>query len=101
MSNETKWTPGPWIAVDHDRYPGMITVKGPSSPITIVTSATNIDFAGHCRRVCEGHLIASAPELYEALRVSVEALEKTANDTLIGRNAAEVGRTVLAKARGA
>lgn len=89
-----------WEAVDHECYPGMMTVKGPYSPITIITSATNIDFAGHLQRVNEARLIAAAPELYESLKIAAEVLEKTANDTLIGRNAAEDARRVLAKARG-
>ena len=40
-----------------------------------------------------------APDLFEALRIAAEALEKTANDTLIGRNAAGDARAALAAHR--
>jgi hypothetical protein len=91
MSN-TKWTQGPW-----QRSGWSVLCQSH----TVVCNILPWDSSG-CREEdsANAHLIAAAPELYEALRVSVEVLEKTANDTLIGRNAAESGRTVLAKARG-
>jgi len=66
-----KFTPGPWEVVDHECYPGIIVVKGPASPITIVTSATDIDPAGHVRRVSDARLIAAAPDLLEALEAII------------------------------
>jgi len=39
-------------------------------------------------------------ELYEALEFAAKTLERTANDTLDGRNAAMQARDALAKARG-
>lgn len=62
-----KHTPGPWIAVDHAHYPGMMVVEGPEMPITIITSAIGVDFDSHMRRIANAHLIAAAPDLLEAL----------------------------------
>ena len=62
-----KFTSGPWEVADHECYPGMIVVKGPESPITIVTSAIDIDIASHVRRISDAHLIAAAPDLLAAL----------------------------------
>lgn len=102
MSNETKWTPGPWVALTNGYYwqvsPENKSEKDPYEVCDVCSSEPSKPEGG--LQEANARLIAAAPELYEALRVSVEVLEKTANDTLIGRNAAEVGRTVLAKARG-
>jgi hypothetical protein len=63
----SKHTPGPWKAVDHSHYPGVMVVEGPEMPITIITSAIDIDFESYMRRVANAHLIAAAPDLLEAL----------------------------------
>lgn len=33
-----------WKTVPHNHYPGMLTVEGPESAITVVTSAVGVDF---------------------------------------------------------
>lgn len=58
---------GEWSVGPHDAYPCMLTIRGPASPITIVTSATDIDFMGYVRRSNEAQLIAASPDLLEAL----------------------------------
>jgi len=62
----SKHTPGPWEVVEGGS-PGVLHVKGPPLPITIVTIALDIDFAGSLEREANARLIAAAPELLEAL----------------------------------
>lgn len=89
-------TPGPWEVVGGG-YPGVLHVKGPPLPITIVTSALDIDFAGSLEREANARLIAAAPELLEALLgmiVSYELEASPLNPALLK------ARAVLAKATG-
>lgn len=98
--SELKATPGPWV-VERSVIRGDADHLGRT---VAVASTLNVAWPFGRRAVKEepynAHLIAAAPELYESLKIAVEVLEKTANDTLIGRNAAEDARTVLARARG-
>ena len=62
---------GPWRVV-HGSSPGVLYVEGPPLPITIITSALDIDFAGSMEREANAHLISAAPALLEALMEAVE-----------------------------
>lgn len=115
MSNETKFTDAPWMvtltadgdySINTHTHTAVSVAESRVSDRDVVVKdddgypqfGEGVDYIEHHRY--NAHLIAAAPELYESLKIAVEVLEKTANDTLIGRNAAEDARTVLARARG-
>lgn len=98
MSFETRWTSGPWsksywIEQPGNRYKPMVAAGGVTVAITHPAPICQQD---ECE--ANAHLIAAAPELYEALESLVRCIDETrgsnANDAL---HAAE---TALAKARG-
>lgn len=64
---------GPWRVVDGSS-PGVLYVEGPPLPITIITTALDIDFAGSMEREANAHLIAAAPELYAAVEAVIGAV---------------------------
>lgn len=64
---------GPWRVVDGGS-PGVLYVEGPPLPITIITTALDIDFAGSMEREANAHLIAAAPESHEANCAFVQAV---------------------------
>lgn len=66
-------TPGPWTVVD-GHYPSFIEVKGPSFTVSIVVSATDLDFNDFMVRHADARLIAAAPELLEALVAALPRL---------------------------
>ena len=106
--SELRATPIPWTAVrKHPHVWAIDALSGDTDlghvkwhSLADVYGCDDMGAAGRDKAKANAHLIAAAPELYESLKIAAEALEKTANDTLIGRNAAEDARTVLAKARG-
>ncbi len=98
----TQFTPGPWKLAD-GHYPGMHEIQGPSLRLSFWTVATDIDLQQAEQRMRDAHLIAAAPDLYEAL---VNLLENPAYETAIGGNPNAVtamlvdAKAALAKARG-
>lgn len=76
--SETTWTKGPWL-VDPENSTGVIAQHEIDTPDTGGICCCNATFWQRPLSECNAnaHLIASAPELYEAL----EALE-AANDAL-------------------
>ncbi|MEN1996850.1 hypothetical protein [Stenotrophomonas bentonitica] len=58
---------GPW-RVAEGSFPGCLRVVGPPIPITIITTALDIDFAGSMEREANARLIAAAPELLAELQ---------------------------------
>lgn len=91
MAMETKWTKGPWKREpDHpvtgyadidDHIVGAdgCTVADCYGPRELQPQRTNLPLAEQCRS--NAHLIASAPELYEALDEVMALLRKEAPGT--------------------
>lgn len=103
--SEKKFTPGPWSVVDD--YSGYIEVHGPSFKISAVLIATDLDEKDF--QVCtnDAALIASAPDLYDALEEILyleTALRRITNIDRIRDLRWEQGernaKAALAKARG-
>jgi hypothetical protein len=65
--SETKWTPGPWLAQECIRS-GWDVVADDGH---VVETTDEIGRYGPIDRQANAHLIAAAPDLYEALRASV------------------------------
>jgi len=81
MMTEHKWTPGPWRVFGGDK---VVTV-GPHCKLVAETDPAN------------AHLIAAAPDLYEALCIMIEYCNAEPGTMVYpGTQAA----TALAKARG-
>jgi hypothetical protein len=96
-------TPGPWEVVQ-GHYPSFKDVVGPSFKLSVVMSATDLDQTDYEARLADLHLIASAPDLFEALNNIVLLQEKHYGDGsalhMAMIKAAENARLVLAKALG-
>lgn len=101
---ETKFTPGPWVAVDEGRgrdrnWCVMVPEESRFGPYI----ATIHNTADHAK--ANAHLIAAAPELYEALEAVLDLRENTSpfggelQADRIDRTI-EAASAALAKARG-
>ena len=92
-------TPGPWSVVD-GHYPGFREIKGSSFTVSIVMSATNLDFMDYVKREADARVMAAAPELLEALQLcaAVYAGESLSKSLLI--HALEKARAAITKATG-
>lgn len=92
MTSETKWTPGPWSFQEidpSDKDWGACEIWADPSDEPVSTMVLSVDNA---------RLIASAPELYEALD---QLLDDMGEDGLsVCRAAKDQARAALAKARG-
>ncbi len=90
---ERKWTPGPWVEFDGDICPASNVLNG-----AIVSTSEDT-------RDADVHLIAAAPDLYEALQAMIDLQE---NATPFGGEiyrdrvdrVFDQCRAALAKARG-
>lgn len=67
MTDQPKWTPGPWAVERNKRTWGWVDVVGPSLGVGGPTQATDLTLADEVKRIAEAHLIAAAPDLYAAL----------------------------------
>jgi hypothetical protein len=97
MTDQPKWTPGPWAVERNKRTWGWVDVVGPSLGVGGPTQATDLTLADEVKRIAEAHLIAAAPDLYAEL-VSLMAAYAECN----GEDHPAYGRAeyALAKARG-
>ena len=101
MSNETRWTPGPW-----EFNKGRVVQKGETqfwsairvSGVSLATGYVPPDDVAYAN----AHLIAAAPELYEALLVAREYLQGFVSTTMREPDIdnLETVDAALAKARG-
>lgn len=72
----TRYTPGPWAVVD-GYYPSFKEITGLSFKISVVMIATDLTQEDYYRRSADLRLIAAAPDLVEALKMAVSALERS------------------------
>lgn len=100
MSNETRFTPGPWSAealkngIEHDiRHDGYFVATAHGGCVDEAENGAN------------AHLIAAAPELYEALEWAMRFVEQVRAESPAPEGGGEdiayrEARAALAKARG-
>lgn len=91
--SETKFTPGPWMVSDevHGKGEGIVHIKAKYEEIAVSwRNAINGDYDEF---LANAHLIAAAPDLYEALSLLLSQIDPW----LAGYQEAE---QALAKARG-
>ena len=117
MTTQTKFTPGPWRVGDMNTDPddgvvGEIAIHANGNDAApILTPAVAIPFGDHnlgrALALANAHLIAAAPELYEALGLSLfimESQQKILDPDFDGSatEASAIGRAraALRKARG-
>ena len=93
MTDQPKWTKGPWAVERNKRTWGWVDVVGPSLGVGGPTQATDLTLADEVKRIAEAHLIAAAPDLYAALEQIVFDWDGEPEDMFAARAA-------LAKARG-
>lgn len=106
---DTKWTPGPWefFEGEDNEYHGKIrddilgTIVANDWHIARIWDFNDADNAATEECQANAHLIAAAPELYEALEANmqlVHALTGATDD--LANNILDLGNKALAKARG-
>lgn len=110
MTQTTKHTPGPWLAsISADGFAEILhktgeKINGEEVSGTICTLTCNLgDLRGGCNFPtieANAHLIAAAPELYEALESVIRSYIHHCPDANNGSKAIANARTTLAKARG-
>ena len=67
MTDQPKWTPGPWAVERNKRTWGWVDVVGPSLGVGGPTQATDLTLADEVKRIAEAHLIAAAPDMATVL----------------------------------
>ena len=96
MTDQPKWTKGPWAVERNKRTWGWVDVVGPSLGVGGPTQATDLTLADEVKRIAEAHLIAAAPDLYAALDGMLGLLDAGS----LYEPQAYAARAALAKARG-
>lgn len=99
--SEIKHTPGPWGIFNHN---GTICIdnRGGDGMRPCIVDWTGFDTNDMTRRENEANarLIASAPELLEALRKALNYLENTEGEFGIALESADACRAAIRKAEG-
>jgi hypothetical protein len=95
-----KFTPGPWTAVPTTFGPIDIVLADGRDVVTVYGGGTD-------NKKANAHLIAAAPELYEALQITMQRLDSANHDSFDGvwleedfARQTKEARAALAKARG-
>lgn len=97
--SEAKFTEGPWTAVDNGAYWDVLEkAPGYRGQVCSVHDAENINGITRDEQIANAHLIAAAPELYEALDNALDILKNDKRSYV--QDAATECRMALAKARG-
>ena len=92
--NEPKFTPGPWLFSSYKSGNSVIVIDGKEFDVATVN---------YPNRDANAHLIAAAPELYEALEHIEEYWNRDQNISAMSDalwHIIEVAQAALAKARG-
>ena len=100
MTDQPKWTPGPWAVERNKRTWGWVDVVGPSLGVGGPTQATDLTLADEVKRIAEAHLIAAAPDLAEALEKALNFITNTESEMGETLPCGDAARAALAKARG-
>lgn len=87
------YTPGPWRANEHFNPP--VCAEGDKSWIVQVISGHNDE-----AYLANAHLIAAAPEMYEALETAVNRLRESCDNSNRSINFIHRIESILKKARG-
>lgn len=103
----TKFTPGPWrVEVGQDYYaPSMqphVYVSSEETVCAATVVATMGTYGGIAleQKQANAHLIAAAPELYEALERALNFIANTESEFGIQLDSGDAARAALRKARG-
>lgn len=94
MSNETKWTKGPWVIA----FNGYYFDVGPKNNSKDITVFPNVCIGVPNELEANANLIAAAPELYDALNYIVTKWYGDVTDG--GSDELNKAISALAKARG-
>lgn len=98
MSDEPKWTPGPWVVQQRMDHPRVCPAQEIFTPEwDVVSSDLGI------RRSADAHLIAAAPKMYAALEGMLELYEvifSGAHETPVTKSYRVEAEAALAEARG-
>ena len=100
--SDGKWTPGPWKAANHGIVQrNYLDIDGETSTEIVATAAFSIR-KSHAEVDANARLIAAAPDLYKALSLLMEWIEKRDASWIIEetQEAADLSRSALARARG-
>jgi len=110
MTDQPKWTPGPWFYSGRIGFGHLITAPAQSgSRSQIAVAYGHDDDAPDTIGQANAHLIAAAPELYEALAALIDGRSVQPPPATIdgGKSVAyrnweliEAGRAALSRARG-
>ena len=100
MTDQPKWTPGPWAVERNKRTWGWVDVVGPSLGVGGPTQATDLTLADEVKRIAEAHLIAAAPDMAEALEKALNFITNTESEMGETLPCGDAARAALAKARG-
>lgn len=93
---ETKWTPGPWNVAGYLNGSCAVAAK------TLIARVYSESFRDLGNETANAHLIAAAPDLYEALdRIAdIVEVERREGRTEMDGETIAICRAALAKARG-
>ena len=92
---EKKWTPGPWA---QDKFALSVDILASRPKLVATVKSKNCDSPEEM--AANAHLIAAAPELYDALEDMVSLWERVHPGVILGKPAILNAKRIMAKARG-
>ncbi len=103
MSKEAKFTPGPWRVSTGDGYNALdgIAFHGVWSGDTCVATTGLLNAGDDDQSVSDAHLIAAAPDMYEALEKLLDKYRSSVSyEKGHDYDLSDMAESALAKARG-